>query len=32
MWHLHLPRDPDGLSIAVARCDYLAGKRPDTHL
>ena len=26
------PRDPDGLSIAVARCNYLAAKRPDTRL
>ena len=25
-------RTPDGLSIAVARCNYLAARRPDTHL
>lgn len=22
------PRDPDGLSIAIARCNYLAANRP----
>ena len=25
-------RNPDGLSVAVARCNYLAVKRADTHL
>lgn len=25
-------RTPDGLSIAVARCNYLAARRPDTSL
>lgn len=25
-------RTPDGLSIAVARCNYLAARQPDTHL
>lgn len=26
------PRTPDGLSIAVARCNYLAARRVDTSL
>lgn len=26
------PLDADGLSIAKARADYLAAKRPDTHI